>query len=198
MITLKIFKPLHMQFWLNPASALANELEQKISPNLRYVVGTIGYIQTIPNPNNYEKVSFRSINDNSYRAWYEELYKDFHSNNEELKDWVPVNDEDDMNACLKDRLLFLTCIENEKAGLIAAKRKDLLGKSGVYMTEVLLSKDFKGKGYAPAIQRKFIDELPKDIELVWGTIDTRNVSSTKSAFRVGRRSIRSEFFVPID
>ncbi|MBK8202520.1 MAG: GNAT family N-acetyltransferase [Bdellovibrionales bacterium] len=193
----KIFEPLQFKLWLNPESVFAKQLEQNICPNLRCVVGKVSNIKNAPRPNNYEKVSLSPIKKDDYRAWYEQLYSDFHMSNVELKDWVPVNDAENMDACLKDGLIYFVHIENEKVGLIAAKRKSLLGKSGIYMTEILLSKDFKGKGYAPAIQRKFIDEATDGIELVWGTIDARNVASTRTAFRVGRNSIRTEFFIPI-
>lgn len=98
---------------------------------------------------------------------------------------------------LRDELLFFIFIDSKKAGLIGGRTAGLLGKLGVYFTEIVLSSDFKGKGFASVAQRAFIDSLPDGIELIWGTIDSKNVSSTKTALRVGREAVRSEFFVPV-
>lgn len=194
----EVFSPKHLSFWLNPNLDFAKELESTVKPNLRYIVGSIAKIKRKQKPDNYQKVSLAPVKDNNYRDWYEQLYMDFHSRNNELKDWVPVNNDEDMDSCLKDRLLFFIYIEGKKAGLIGGRKQDLLGKSGLYFTEIVLSTEFKGKGFAPAAQRMFIDHLSSDIEVIWGTIDCQNVSSTKTALRVGRSAIRSEFFLPLN
>jgi hypothetical protein len=79
--------------------------------------------------------------------------------------------------------------------LIAGRVLPLLGLSGLYFTEILLTRAFKGQGLAPAVQRKFIDGLADDFAVVWGTIDAKNAASTKTALKVGRRSIREEIFL---
>ena len=193
----KLFSPKDLSFWLNPESSFAVDIEKQVSPNLRYIVALVDKIKTLERPNNYDRVSFHSIQDSSYRSWYEDLYLDFHSKNKELKDWVPLNDEEDMDDCLKDGLLFFINIDGKRAGLIGGRKEKLLGKLGVYFVEILLSSDFKGQGLAPAVQRRFIDQLSGGIELIWGTIDSKNIPSTKTAIRVGRVSMRSEYFLPL-
>ncbi len=193
----KIFSPKHLSVWVNPNTRFGIDLGSTLTPSLRYVVGSVKKIKSSQIPVLREKVNLTSVEDNTYRGWYEDLYKDFHSKYSEMADWVPVNDKEDMEICLKDKLLFFIYIDNKKAGLIGGRRENLLGKAGVYFTEIVISSEFKGKGYAAAAQRAFIDSLPEGMDLVWGTIDSRNISSTKTALRVGREVVRSEFFVPV-
>lgn len=192
-----VFGPKHLSLWVNSKQKLGLQLSSVLTPSLRYVVGSVKEIKNKPLPPNSEKVSLVTIEDNSYRGWYEELYKEFHRKFAELKRRVPVNDQEDMDSCLNDRLLFFIYIDGQKAGLIGGRKEELLGQSGVYFTEIVLSSEFKSRGFAAAAQRAFTESLPESTDLVWGTIDAKNVSSTKTALRVGRIAIRSEFFVPV-
>lgn len=192
-----VFRPGYLSFWLSPATNISKELEKQVDPCLRYLVGSRSKLLMQASFSKSLEVSLIKIKDKSYREWYEKLYKDFHSENSALKDWVPVNDDECMSQCMSDGLLYYIEVNGLKAGLIAGMKKPLLGMSAIYFTEILLSKEFKGQNLAPVAQRKFIEQLPEDIELVWGTIDSKNISSTKTAFRVGRKAIRNEFFLPV-
>ena len=126
-----------------------------------------------------------------------ELYKEFHAQSVHLKDWVPLNDEDEMEECRKEGLLYSVFIEGQKAGLIGGVTEAFLGHSAVYFVEVILSSQFRGRGFAPAVQRAFIDLLPETNGLVWGTIDAKNSPSLQSALRVGRVVVRREFLLSL-
>jgi hypothetical protein len=66
------------------------------------------------------------------------------------------------------------------------------------MTELLLLSKFKGQGLGVALQRKFIDQLPKEFDLAWGTIDEKNLPPLRTALRVGLTSIRLEYFIRLN
>lgn len=65
--------------------------------------------------------------------------------------------------------------------------------------EELLETPFRGRGFAPAMQRMFLERLAdKDDRLVWGTIDARNIPSLRTAQRVGREIVFGNMFFPIE
>lgn len=53
-------------------------------------------------------------------------------------------------------------------GLIGARHESLLGSPAIYMTEFLLTGSFKGRGFAAGVQRKFLDSVNQDFQLIWG------------------------------
>lgn len=163
-----------------------------------HVVGRIQEIRGRPAFDSIPGLSFRPFRFESDLEWYRSAYEEFHASLPHLKEWVPLTDEEELRRSEEDGLIFVVEIAGRLAGLIAAEKRGLLGASGAYMNELLLVPPFKGRGFAPAIQRKFIDEFLTDVELIWGTIDSRNLSSMRTALRVGRKVIRSEYFLTCD
>ena len=100
-----------------------------------------------------------------------------------------------MEDCREQGLLQLAFYNEKPLGLIAAERSDFLGTQAIYFNEILIYPEFKGRGLAKAMQRKFISELPDDFKLVWGTIDAQNFPSLKTAMSNGRKVIRYECFL---
>jgi len=89
--------------------------------------------------------------------------------------------------------MYEVYMKGKKIGLIAEERSPFLGHSGVYFHEIFISKKWKGKGLAKAIQRKFVN----DDDFIWGTIDAQNLPSYKTALVNKRRPIRFECFLKI-
>ena len=115
-----------------------------------------------------------------------------------LKDKVTINSKKVMQDSIEDGLLKSVLLNGKRIGLIAAKISKFLGYNGMYFNEIFIDKNFKGKGLAKAIQRKFIQEFSRSNEFIWGTIDSQNLPSFKTALANGRKPIRFECFVPID
>ena len=192
-----VFAPKEISFWLNPETDIARSLRETLTPSLRYIVGLAESIRKQDRPQRYDDVSLVRPDGDEYYDWYAASYREFHALRPDLRDWVPLNDKEEMEECRSHGLLFLAYVNGIRAGLIAAIPQSLLGHRGVYFIELMMTADHKGKGLAQVLQRKFIDELPEQFDVVWGTIDAKNVTSTKTALKVGRRSIREEFFVPV-
>lgn len=192
-----VFSPKEISFWLNPETPVARQLRKQNTPRLRYIVGPVDSVRKLERPNKYSRVTLIRPDCDEYYSWYEESYREFHKVHGDLKDWVPLNDKEEMEECRKCGLLFYVHIDGFKAGLIAGNAQSLMGLPGVYFTEIMLTAGYKGQGLAPAVQRKFIDGLSDEYVVVWGTIDAKNVASSKTAMKVGRRSIREEFFIDL-
>jgi len=190
------FSPKRISFWLRPSAPLAIELEAKGMASRRYIVGRLADIRQSSLLKGHERISLSQTSELDY-AWYEKAYADFHAENPELKKWVPITEKEELQRCAEEGLLYQVSMDGENAGLIGGRSEPLLGTPAVYMTELLLTRSFKGQGLAPALQRKFLDSVAQRFTLVWGTIDAKNLPSTKTALKVGRHSIRTEFFLPL-
>jgi hypothetical protein len=193
----KAFSPKHVSFWLRPSAGLAQKLEKKGLAARRYVVGNIMSLSRTAVPAGYERIRLEEMKNASDLKWYERAYAAFHEEQPEMASWVPITECEDLQQCAEDGLLYKVLVDEDRAGLIAGRREALLGLSGIYMAELLLLPPYKGKGLAPALQRKFLGQLDSGIELVWGTIDARNTPSTRTALKMGRKAIRTEFFLPL-
>lgn len=132
-----------------------------------------------------------------YFEWYKSGYEDFHQMNPELKTMVSGNEKNLMEKSRNEGLLKLVYIGEELIGIISAEKSDFLGSSGLYFNEIHIHKNWKGKGLAKAIQRKFIVGNAKEIEYIWGTIYASNKPSYKTAYSNKRRPVRYECFIRI-
>ncbi len=191
------FSPKFLTVWIKPSLDLDFSKYQAIKSRL-YMVGSTSNIRKMETPSNYGKVTLEKITTEFDFNWYSNAYEEFHRLNPELKNWVSITDREDINRCISDELIYRVLIDGVLAGIIGAQNDPLLGEPSVYMTELLLLSRYKGQGLAVALQRKFIDQLPKQYKYVWGTIDAKNLPSLKTSQRVGRLPIRSEYFINLD
>jgi hypothetical protein len=194
----RVFTPRDVSFSVKTSAEAHLASLGNITFARRYVAGRISTIKAMPRPHEYGRISLEgAISEADFFAWYEAAYQEFHREQPQLRAWVPMTSLQDLRNCSEQGLLFIAKIAGQRAGLIAAQREPLLGLTGAYMTELLLLTPFKGKGLAPALQRKFVDELSSDIEMIWGTIDAKNHASMKTALRIGRVAVRSECFMSL-
>lgn len=142
-----------------------------------------------------DRIQFEDVTTSDYYEWYKLGYSQFHIENPELEKKVTLNNKDVMDDSLEQGLLKYIRIDNERAGIIAAENSKLLGHSGIYFNEIFLQNKWKGKGLAKAIQRKFISKYAQGTQFIWGTIDSNNLPSYKTAYSNGRRPIRYENFI---
>lgn len=134
----------------------------------------------------------------NYYHWYAENYRFFHEANPEIALKVPVNDQELMEESRVAGLLREASYKGVIVGLIAALPTPFLGNEGVYFIDILLKEEWRGKGVAKAIQRKFIDIIVANDALVWGTIDVANKASFNTARANLRKKVRYENFIAID
>lgn len=141
---------------------------------------------TLINPNN----------ENYYHTYVEE-YEKFHQQNPGLKNNVQCNDLQLMESSRKDGLLRQLSFKGQIIGLIAGLKDNFLGQQSIYFIEILVNEGWKRKGFAKAMQRKFVNEICEDNEIIWGTIDIDNKPSIMTAKANLRMEIRYENFLKI-
>ena len=134
------------------------------------------------------------VDKGEYYQWYEAGYKKFHHDNPHLRFKVPLNLKEDMETSRKQGLLKSIELNGKRVGLIAGERNEYLGDSAIYFNEIFVDKEFQRQGIAKAAQRKFIDLFCREVKLVWGTIDSENHASFKTALTNGRIPVHFETF----
>lgn len=196
----RCFRPKHAALWLHPESALIDDSTLAGGRGLNVVAGErdrLLHSQDMCGNSAGRAGLSLSPPEAGYYQWYQANHKAFHAAAPELVDWVPGNSEAQMEDCRRDGLLYEVHRGGEQIGLIAGVRSPFLGQPGIYMMEIILHAEQRGKGLAVPVQRAFIEQAAAPGEIIWGTIDNRNQASLRTALRVGRRIVRAELFVPI-
>jgi len=186
----EVFKPKYLSFWSR------DQVDADFFGST-YMVSTSNQMKHLDEWPLESDITFTKITDDSYYEWYKQGYEEFHNSFPELSKKVTVNSVDSMRDSLEDGLLYYVELSGEKIGLIAGEKSKLLGHDGIYFHEIFISKKWKGKGLAKAIQRNFISSFTVGHEFVWGTIDSHNLPSFKTAKSNGRRPIRYECFIDL-
>lgn len=133
----RIFKPKHYHFWCRPDcnDSDATVIQQRF----------IGRIQDM-------RESHSELEETSnYYDWYRAEYHEFHKRNPEYVDRIPANSQELMDRCLDEGLLYFLMEEGKKVGLIAGENEVFLGQPAVYLNEILVARDYRGKGYAKTL-----------------------------------------------
>lgn len=162
-----------------------------------YLIAKSSDIKSIEIWDGEELLKLKKVVGDSYYDWYKSGYEEFHTERPDLEKKVTVNSLDSMRDSVEQGLMYEVYLNGEKMGLIAGESSPFLGHPGVYFHEIFISKKWKGKGLAKAIQRKFVEMSTKDNDFIWGTVDNHNLPSYKTAQSNRRHPIRFECFVKI-
>ncbi len=192
----KKFNPRFVSIWIKPSLKI-DFSKVTATQSRQYVVGSISEIKKMKKPANFDIIKIEKVTSGFDFDWYTKAYAEFHEKQPNLKTWVPITDNEDIERAITDQLMYRVLVNEKLAGIIAAHDQPLLNKKSAYMVELLLTNRFKNQGLAPAFQRKFIETLSNDFNFIWGTIDAKNQPSLKTALRVGRIPIRSEYFIEL-
>ncbi|MBT6326112.1 MAG: GNAT family N-acetyltransferase [Bdellovibrionales bacterium] len=184
------FSPLYLSFW-SPKKIEVDFIGST------YLVARSKDIKEMEPWENEGSLEFKKVVDDSYYDWYKSGYEEFYKERPDLEKKVTMNSLDSMRDSVEQGLMYEVYFDGEKIGLIAGESSPLLGHAGLYFHEIFISKDWKGKGLAKAIQRKFVEQCTKDNDFIWGTVDNHNLPSYKTALSNNRVPIRFECFMKI-
>jgi len=192
----RVFEPKYLQLWVEPSFEKHPYTKISFQVARRVICGFIGELDVQAELSDLE-IKLSTVDDDHYYNWYQSVYADFHEKNPNLVNWVPCNSKEEMDESKSQKLLFWIYVNGKKAGIIGGCKSTLLGVNALYMDEILLTDAFKGKGLAPQVQKIYLAAICDRFDLVWGTIDAKNIPSTRTALRVGRKIVRSEIFLPL-
>ena len=170
---------------------------REASADKRLIAGRIGDLLALPRPGRAERVVVEPITA-AQPIWsrYERLYDAFHAREPEMRDRVPISGFEKLEESAEAGCLFVVRIDDERAGMIAGLPSHAHGLRGIVVIDEILGERYRGRGFAPACQRRFIEALPASADdVVFGTIDARNTPSLRTALSVGRLDVGGWWFV---
>ena len=130
-------------------------------------------------------------------AAYDRMFAAFVAKHPEWIGRLPRTAPEDYEACARVGGLFVAEHEGRVVGVFAAHPGDVRGVSGWVVEEELLAEGWRGRGFAPLLQRMVLARLDaREHPLVLGTIDAANQPSLRTARRVGRADAGGWVFVP--
>lgn len=155
-------------------------------------VGDIAALQAQQKPNRYHDLELRPSMDIEFYPCllrnYEELFRE--------RELTPERAAS-LERSLEQGLLYEAFIDGQWAGMMSAHRMTERFYTGVFIVEEIIDEKFRGQGWAPVMQRNFIDQLESDA-MVFGEILWWNDRSRRTALRVGRKKCGTAFFHKID
>lgn len=162
------------------------------------VAAPTSHLRRLPPPPHLERVRLEAARNTAFHERYLKAYADVHGERPELRGLVEPEPPEDMERYLKEWSLYEAYVDNEWAGLVGAEGDEIYGLRGYQVVEEVLATGFRGRGLAPAVQRRLIDALPDDGDgILFGTIDAVNAPSLATALRVGRVVVAVSRFVEL-
>lgn len=197
-----VFGPTCVQLWSAGKAADLAQLGHlhKVIGDCRLVAGHLAEINALPPPAGApDRAGEVSLEEDLGLDCYEsycEIFDEFFADHPQWIGRLQVESRDLLQECADRGGLRQVLINGEFAGLIASKPDRYRGVPGWLMIDEILSKPFRGHGYAPTMQRKFLGQLDSEVcDLVIGTIDDANHPSYRTAIRCGRVDAGGHYFV---
>ena len=129
-------------------------------------------------------------------AWYEEEYLSFLDARPELKDIVPISEREDLQQAIEAGLCVKATLAGKPLGMLMAEPSSLLGYKGILLTDLFVTRAYRGQGHAAQMQRAALRFLTPGYEFVSGFIHANNPASYRTALKQNRRLLRQEYYVP--
>lgn len=177
----EVFKPEMICYWSRPD---CNDSDDKVIQQ-RFIaeVAKMGKNDlTLSKPENYYE-------------WYKSEYTQFHKENPDFINRIQANSKDRMDASLDKGLLYCLFQNEERIGLIAGDSELFLEKPTIYLNEIMIARNHRGKGNANKLLASFVNTLDADYFIC--DIDSENTRSTNTALQSGQTVFSQEIFVKI-
>ena len=190
-----IFNPLYMRIF-STSDVFRIQDNQLIVQDFDVLAAPVKALQQLNKPKHYENVHLEVMCDLTNYEHYEAAFQHFYEQAPHLKHDVRMLDDEAMQWLIDNAHIFEVFINEQWAGVIAVEPNSHYFLSGYEVAEEILTPEFRGQGYAAAVQRHMIDRLKgEDDELLYGTIKPMNIASRKTAQRVGRMIVGGYYFI---
>lgn len=131
------------------------------------------------------------------RVFIDRCYTALAGSSSKLSTRVPPASDDELEECASSGQLAWMVDGGERVGLLGVCPSMSGGVAGSLIVEECVAPEFRGRGFAARAQRALAAKLASD-EVVFGTVDSANTASRRSAERAGRRVISSTWFASPD
>ncbi|MEZ5022815.1 MAG: GNAT family N-acetyltransferase [Chitinophagales bacterium] len=193
----QLFQPLSIRFFDG-----LNTIEKETTDftfDQWYLANQLSTLKSYKTGFNQDKFEFRIPTDISFYKNYEKAFQQLveAANGEEVL--VYKESKESIQTLVDKQLVIGVYYDNDWAGFIAVDQINYKYFKGYCVMEEILLKEYKGKGLGKALQRKMIEHLSsKDDELLYGTIDNKNIPSIKTALANGRLKTGKYVFCKIN
>jgi hypothetical protein len=185
-----IFHPKRVKYF----SALDQPIHADDREDFAFFIENTSTITSSDKPLRYDDIELKPA---SSLDFYPDLVRIYDGLKDESPHTLKPEPISSLETSLKQGLVYEAFIKGQWAGMMSAQLLTERFYSGVFIVEEALDRQYRGQGYAPAMQRKFIDQLEGD-QLVFGEILWWNERSRRTAMRVGRKKCGTTFFHAID
>jgi hypothetical protein len=165
--------------------------------DLHLVMGSFAELRSTPGPALPADWQLRRIDVASkIGGAFAEIYRSFHGARPDLAEAVPPSPLDALEDCAKAEGLYACFRGTEVVGILAAKPVTQYSVEAWLIWDIVLARQYCGRGLAPVLQRAVLDRLDAArAPLVVGTIDGSNLPSLRTALRVGRQLVGTWTFI---
>jgi RimJ/RimL family protein N-acetyltransferase len=180
------FKPRRIKYF----SPIDHSIHQEDKEDFAFFVENTSAIRSGERPLRYEDVELTPATSLDF---YPDLVRIYEGLKEESPHALKPEQLPSLKKSMEQGLVFEAFIKGQWAGMMSAQQLTERFYSGVFIVEEALERQYRGQGYAPAMQRRFIEQLDRD-QLVFGEILWWNERSRRTAMRVGRKKCGTTFF----
>jgi hypothetical protein len=189
------FQPRAVRLW----RAAQERPPEACHDDLVIVAASLREVLAAPAAHNAERIRLELDPAVTSYGDYRLLYDALHSGAPELARLVSPETFESLCECAQRKAFFRVFVDDQCAGFVAARPDTYRQWKGWIVVEEVLHPDFRGKGFAAAVQQALLKKLDDRIEqVVFGTIASENLPSLKTAKRVGRQVVEVGGFVYLD
>lgn len=193
-----VFQPKRFRWYSSKDESDLIAENKGIEGDLCYVMGLLSDLQKEPKPTHFEKINLKLAADLDWYDLYFNSYQEMYRTNPFFEEMASVESKDTLQKMMDKNWLFEVFIEGKWAGIIGVWQSKEYFLDGFEVYEEYLLPEFRGKHFAPAVQRHLIQRLPsKNFNMLYGTIHFQNKPSIKTAKRVGRKQVGIYIFAGI-
>ena len=166
--------------------------------HFRYYAAPVQVLRQLPLPPRFSEVALELLTNLDFYDAYVDMYRRLHTECPHLQ-FVPVEPPEVLAQCMAEGKLFRIVIDGQFAGVAGVVPQAERFVEGYLIAEEILDSPFRRQGFAPALQRRLLEEIAcDDLQVLYGHISPENTASLRTAARVGRSDIGGMYFVHTD
>ena len=156
----------------------------------RFLALPIATMRRLPVPSGYERVALTAPPNLDFYPRYVAVYDELHEQRPAHREYAWAETREDLADFAADEALFEVLVDGQWAGIVAGIRNEEQGLRGFVVTEIVLSRAFRGQGLGAAVQRRFVEALPTpEGGIFYGIIHADNRAAIATAKRSGREDV---------
>lgn len=193
----QLFQPQHIRFF--DGIDHIKEETAHFTFDQWYVAGLLNDLKQKPFSATTDHITFQISQDLSFFDNYRKAFQQLVEAAKDSEVLVQFEAKEKLQEFLLKKNIIEVFFRDQWAGFIAVRKDIYKYFKGYVVFEEILLDEFKGLGLGKTLQRAMINYLKSENdELIYGTIDHRNIPSIKTALSNGRKKVGKYVFCKID